>query len=396
MTHLKKTLLACATLSAIAAPGLALAQSSVTLFGVLDLAYENVKTQAGRISGVSPSGNSASRIGFRGTEDLGSGLSAGFWLEGAINPASGIGSSGTTTNNQRSDIAAGGLTFNRRSTVSLTGAFGELRIGRDTTPSWQNYLNADPFAAAGVGTLILDYTGSAATNTFVRASNSLGYFLPANLGGIYGQAMVAFGNQPSNATLNSIDTSSNGRYAGARLGYRQGPLDVAAAYTRTTFAGLTQSLGNNGLAGPGTSGAAAPLAGDLADTSVYGAYDVGAAKVVGIVAQQKLSNVATTGNDLSTKGWSLGVNAPVGAFNVLASLGQVKLGSAKAQKIAIGGIYNLSKRTAAYATFARVSNSGGASIAANSYGSGALSPVTGASNVNGNSTGIDIGLRVSF
>jgi predicted porin len=106
--------------------------------------------------------------------------------------------------------------------------------------------------------------------------------------------------------------------------------------------------------------------------------------------------VATTGNDLSTKGWSLGVNAPVGAFNVLASLGQVKLGSAKAQKFAIGGVYNLSKRTAAYATLARVSNSGGASIAANSYGSGALGPVTGSSNVNGNSTGFDIGLRMAF
>ncbi|MDD0808706.1 porin, partial [Curvibacter sp. RS43] len=203
---MKKSLVA---LAAFSACGLSLAQSSVTLFGVLDLAYENVKTNTGRISGVSPSGNAASRLGFRGVEDLGGGLAATFWLEAAINPASGIGSSGTTTNNQRSDVAAGGLTFNRRATVGLTGAFGEVRLGRDTTPSWQNYLNADPFAAAGVGTLILDYTGSAAANTFVRASNSVGYILPSGLGGVYGQAMYAFGNQASNATINNINTASN-------------------------------------------------------------------------------------------------------------------------------------------------------------------------------------------
>ncbi|MDD0810808.1 porin, partial [Curvibacter sp. RS43] len=71
-------------------------------------------------------------------------------------------------------------------------------------------------------------------------------------------------------------------------------------------------------------------------------------------------------------------------------------GNAKAQKLAVGGVYNLSKRTAVYGTLARVSNSGGASMAAGSYGSGALGPVAGAANVNGNSTGIDFGVRVSF
>ena len=43
------------------------AQSSVTLFGVVDLAFESVKSNAGRQSGIAPSGNTASRLGFRGT-----------------------------------------------------------------------------------------------------------------------------------------------------------------------------------------------------------------------------------------------------------------------------------------------------------------------------------------
>jgi predicted porin len=194
---MKKNLLALAVLSACSA---SFAQSSATVFGVVDLAYESVKTNAGSISGISPSGNAASRLGLRGVEDLGGGMAASFWLEAAINPSSGIGSSGTTSNNQKNDIAAGGLTFNRRSTVGLVGNFGEVRLGRDTTPSWQNYLNADPFGAAGVGTLILDGTGSAYTNTFVRASNSVGYFLPKDLGGVYGQAMYAFPAQPPSTT----------------------------------------------------------------------------------------------------------------------------------------------------------------------------------------------------
>jgi hypothetical protein len=88
---MKKSLIA---LAALAATSAAFAQSSVTLFGVVDLAYENVKTNAGRISGLSPSANSSSRIGFRGVEDLGGGMSASFWLEGALAPMNGSSSSG--------------------------------------------------------------------------------------------------------------------------------------------------------------------------------------------------------------------------------------------------------------------------------------------------------------
>ncbi|MBV8618054.1 MAG: porin [Curvibacter sp.] len=393
MISKKQTLIGLAVLSAC---GASMAQSSATLFGVVDLAYESVKTNAGSISGLSPSGNSASRLGFRGVEDLGGGLAASFWLEAALNPSSGIGSSGTTSTNQTNNYAAGGLTFNRRSTVSLLGSFGEVRLGRDTTPSWQNYLNADPFGAAGVGTILPIYTGNAGTNTFVRASNSIGYFLPAQLGGVYGQAMAAFGNQPNNATTNGVNTSDNGRFASGRLGYAQGPLDVAVAYSQTSFAALTQSPGSNGLFGTGSTGASQPPAGKFTDTSLAGSYKFGDVKVMGLLAQQKLSDVVTAGNNQTTKTWSLGLNAPVGPANLLAALGQATLGSEKTQKLSLGVVYNLSKRTALYATFAHVNNSGGASITAASYSSGSLGAVGGAANANGSSNGYDFGMRFSF
>ena len=85
------------------------------------------------------SGYNSSRLGFRGTEDLGGGMSASFWLEAGVNNDDGTGAA-TSTNNQAiaapAPAVAGtqGLTFNRRSTVSLAGGWGELRLGRDYTP----------------------------------------------------------------------------------------------------------------------------------------------------------------------------------------------------------------------------------------------------------------------
>ncbi|MDD0839079.1 porin [Curvibacter sp. HBC61] len=385
---MKKSLIA---LAVLAASGAAMAQSSVTLFGVLDLGYENVKTEAGRISGISPSANSSSRLGFRGVEDLGGGMAASFWLEAAINPSSGIGSSGTQSNNQAGvgSVAAGGLTFNRRSTLSLSSSFGELRIGRDYVPSFWNTAVFDAFGANSVGAVLANYTGNASAATFVRASNSIGYFLPGKLGGFYGQGMYAFGNRASNEKVGTVDTSDNGRYVGLRAGYAQGPVDVAVAYGKTNYAARTVDFSQ--LAGSGTA-----AAGDFTDVNFGGSYDFGVAKAMGTITNQKINNLVTNGNNKSIKGWSLGANAPIGAGNVLVQYSQVKLDSAKADKWSFGYTYNLSKRTAAYGIVARVGNSGGAAMTAGSFSSGSLSAVTGSANVNKSSTGFSVGLRTSF
>lgn len=393
---MKKSLIA---LAALAATSAAFAQSSVTLFGVVDLAYENVKTNAGRISGLAPSANSSSRIGFRGVEDLGGGMSASFWLEAALSPNSGFGSSGTTQNNQSTTIPAGGLTFNRRSTVSLSGPFGELRVGRDYVPTFWNYTVFDPFGTNSVGSVITAYTGG--VSTFVRASNSIGYFLPGNLGGFYGQAMYAFGNRASTETTAvpaaygaaPVDTSSNGRYIGLRVGYGQGPINTAVAYGRTKYAAGTNTASLLGSA-------AAPI-GDYTDLNWGGSYQFGSIKAMAQYSRQKYQDAIVPGNTVTAKGWGLGADWGVGAGDVLLSYSRVQLGgiagtTPKASKWALGYVHNLSKRTAVYGYYAHVTNSGGAAQTAASFSSGALGAVAGAANVNGSSNGIDIGLRHSF
>ena len=143
------------------------AESSVTLFGVVDnaltLGYGSGPGSADRRQ-MTNSALAASRLGLRGTEDLGSGMTASFWLEAGVSTDSGIGAA-TNSNNQTSGAGtAGGLTFNRRATVSLGGLWGELRLGRDFTPYFRNLTVFDPFETNGVGAaLTLNGATSSAT-----------------------------------------------------------------------------------------------------------------------------------------------------------------------------------------------------------------------------------------
>ena len=114
---MKKSLLALAALTAFT--GVASAQSSVTLFGIVDVSMRNVKNGPTSLKSLSTDGMGSSRLGFRGVEDIGGGLRASFWLEGSL---------AADTGN------ANGQNWQRRSTVSLTGGFGEVRLGRDYTP----------------------------------------------------------------------------------------------------------------------------------------------------------------------------------------------------------------------------------------------------------------------
>ncbi len=357
---MKKTLLAMAVL---AASGAAFAQSSVTLFGVVDGTLAFGKGSVSNLTQLTNSGYNSSRLGFRGVEDLGGGLNASFHLEAGVNNDNGTGAA-TSTNNQavgafdaatgaNSPVRAGtqGLTFNRRSTVSLGGGFGEIRLGRDYTPQFWNHTVYDAFGTNGVGTSQL-LNSSLGGPTAVRASNSIGYFLPGNLGGFNGQVQYAMGENASTG-------AKNGNGFGLRFGYGAGPIAANLAYSRTTYA-----------------------AGNITTTNAGASYDFGVAKISGLYDQDK--NGATTG-----KGFMVGLNAPVGAGEIRGSYGTYKTdaaGTPKTNKFALGYVHNLSKRTAAYATLARVSNSGGAKQALNGSSTAA----------NGSSTGYDFGIRHSF
>lgn len=342
-----------AALLALAA-GTASAQSSVTLFGIVDVNVRNVDNSGvGSNSTLNNNGLSSSRFGFRGVEDLGGGLKAGFWLESDLNPDTG------TTNN------GNGKLFARRSTVSLMGNLGEIRLGRDLTPSGAFTYVFDPFGVIGVGgsANIARYSGQA---TFFRADNAISYFLP-NLGGVYGQAMVGLdeGVNPS-APGTGADRFARS-YTGGRLGYANGPIDVAVSYGSTKV----------DLTG-----------GKFKSTGIGGSYNFGVAKLMSHYYSDRLLT-------LKENRFLLGVSVPLGAHEIRASYvrsdatgGTAAYNASDANQLALGYVHNLSKRTAMYGTVSRISNKGGATFAI----AGGNPGIT----AGGKSSGYELGMRHSF
>lgn len=358
MKSMKKLALAAAALAAV---GSASAQSSVTLFGVVDTDIAIGRGSTADRTQLSNSGNATSRIGFRGIEDLGGGMSASFWLEAALATDDGQGGA-TNSNNQASGAGAAvagrqGLTFARRATVSLAGGWGELRLGRDYTPQYWNLYFADPFGNVGVGLpmpatyLFGGFTGP----TAVRASNTITYFLPGNIGGFFGSAQYYLGENLQNGAA----TEDDGTGAGIRLGYASGPLYASIATSRTEYA-----------------------AGDTRQSNAVATWKFDIAKVGVQVSRDK-------NGPLTGKGWLLGAWFPIGAGEILGSYSRYETtapGNPEGKKFALGYVHNLSKRTALYTTWARLKNGGGAAIALNGS--------TTAPNTS--SSGLDLGVRHSF
>lgn len=372
---MKKSLIALAVLSAA---GVASAQSSVTLFGVVDACYTYGSGSANNISRVGNSCLNSSRLGFRGTEDLGGGLSASFWLEAGVNNDNGTGTASSAANRTlgaaEPAVRTGsqGLTFNRRSTVSLAGkGWGEIRLGRDYTPTFWNETVFDPFGTNGVGTSLLssirNATGPVAGSTQarfnvsgIRASNSIGYFLPGDLGGFYGQIQFALGETASDAGA----TRRDGDSYSARFGYAQGPLNAALAFGKAKNS----------------------VIGDDSMTNLGASYNFGVATGMFNYSRDKitLAGVSTT-----LSGWLLGASVPMGAGEIRASYARSKssaAGTDSTNQFALGYVHNLSKRTALYATYARVSNGNWTNLGLNGA-------TTGFST---NSSGYDLGIRHSF
>lgn len=296
--------------------GHALAQSTVSIFGTVDLNITSAKSGKRSVTSMDQGGNIfPSRLGFRGTEDLGGGLAASFWLESATLPDTG---------------QYQGVGWQRRSTLSLShNSFGELRLGRDYTPSFWNISQFSPFGTVGVGgssNIVEGWPfGLGGAKTLVRANNSVGYFLPRNLGGVYGQFMV------------SMPEGQKGtKYYGARLGYASGPLDIAASYGQTPLEDhrhyRTASLG--------------------------GSYDFGLVKLYANYLMQKAPQDKQTNV-------MLGASVPVGAGVIKASVARSNrsgpgVDADDATQVAIGYVHWLSKRTALYTTWSKIRNRGNA------------------------------------
>jgi predicted porin len=305
---MKKSALALAVLGAFAAS--ASAQTSVTIYGIVDagITFDNGGSAAGSVVRMDSGIQSGNRLGFRGTEDLGGGLTALFVLENGFTIGNGA-------------LAQGGLLFGRQSYVGLGNTYGQVRLGRQYTPGYialRDLIDpmADGFAGAGNRLML---TGS------IRLNNTLDVITSDNLGGFYGEAQYSFGGVAGNSK------ASSGQAIGA--GYANGPFAAKLTY-QTTYDAVGVNSVRNLLVG--------------------GTYDFGVVKAH--------LGYGTNKDDttLDTRDWLIGATLPVTSTStVLASYirkNDRRNANANANMISLAYTYALSKRTNLYTSFARLAN----------------------------------------
>lgn len=306
---MKKSLIAVAALAVVSA---ASAQSSLNVYGIADVVIHKDK---GVSTKMTSGGVSASRLGFKGTEDLGGGLKANFKLEQGINLTNG---------------AASG--FGREAWVGLSGGFGEVQLGNAYT-AYDNVAGAsDPALDANV----IDPTSILASRFYVSNPGSNIAYTTPSFGGFSGGLSY------------SLDGSKN-EVIGLSLSYANGPLAVNLGYQdQEDFANaVLVGIIDNG-------GTLEDVANAVADgnvpaqfTTVNASYDFGSFKLLGGFA-----NVSIDGG-ADAKDYFFGADVPV-ASNVVVSAGYAVSdvdGLEKSKGFGVAAAYLLSKRTTAYAGF---------------------------------------------
>jgi predicted porin len=291
-------------------------QSSITLYGIVDTAIERASNGAGvSVTRLVSGQGSATRLGFRGVEDLGGGLRAIFNLEAAVNADSGNGAG-----------AGGGLTFNRQSWVGLGGNWGQVTFGRQFRPEARAVFGMDPFDAGSVASPPNTYA-----NTVFRADNAIVYETP-RMAGFVGRVMYAFGER-AGGIPGALDD------VGASLQYYNGPLYLAYGYDSLRNATATDRRNWHSLGG---------------------SYDFGAAKLYGAyrIREEGAAN-------LDEANYWIGVGVPIGPLTLQATVGRVNDKTAlnrDAKGHSFGAEYLLSKRTDLYMRYAKLRNENGATF----------------------------------
>jgi len=370
---MKKSLIA---LAVLAASGAAMAQSTVTLYGLIDVSVQSYKANVFTASTTVPntitvanvrqtrlgSGiQNGSRWGLKGSEDLGGGLNAVFDLQSGFNVDTG-------------SSAQGGLLFGRHAFVGLNGGFGTLTFGRHDTSLDDEIGNfvasahnsVDATSGPGVSKAAARVISGATTGTsgatvaaniantadMAATANSVlgnvgawvGYnsrvdnsikFQTANYAGFTGSVTYGLGEDKT-ATVGATHTLSlNAKYA-------NGPIGVLLAYQDEALAkGATQTAINGDI--------------NLKNTLFGATYDFGVAKLYAAYNKAKLE-IGTS--DRKNNEYSVGVSAPVGAFTLRAEYAQSKgdvfsdVGDdIKAKGYDLEVLYDLSKRTTLYTSY---------------------------------------------
>ncbi len=339
-------------------------KTEIELFGVLDASISSYEASgAGSSTRLEPDSNTSSRLGLRGSTDLKDGLKANFWIEAAVSSDNGTGGT-VSVDNKTAPTGGGGLTLGRRATFGLQSSWGELRLGRDYVPTFSNLTTSmHPFGTNGAGssgTMFFPVSaGGTAVRTNVRASNSVGYFLPNDLGGLYGAAMVALGEQ----TQGIAGANDDGDYKGLRIGYRIGNLNMAGATGKTRYATGDYTQSNFGIN-----------------------YKLGDVKLMVLWGENLVGATKTAANMVGTQ-WTIGGGEVRFAYTDLKATGVAN----DANHLALGYVRDLGKGVTWYVTASKVTNKS-EGVSGKQFGVNGFSPA----DKGGSSTGLDVGFCYTF
>lgn len=319
---MKKSLIALAIAGTLA--GSAYAESAVAVYGIVDM---GLVSERGNIGGsfqkLTSGAQSGTRIGFKGTEDLGNNIKALFVLETGIAADAG-------------GFNQGGLAFGRQSFVGLQGDFGTVTLGRQYTPYFLTLNGADPFASGMAGAAI-----NLMANSGIRMNNTVKYASP-NIAGFTGEVAYGFGEV-------TPGQNDNNRQIGAAIGYALNPINVRLAYNIKRNAADTASSKNLLLGAT---------------------WDLQVAKAFVAIAENDgpdsspLPNITnsfgfTPVRSAKSRDYLIGASIPFGNHTFIASYIRKddRTGANNdASQIAVGYTYALSKRTNLYAAWGSINN----------------------------------------
>jgi predicted porin len=330
---MKKSLLALAVLGAFA--GAAQAQTNVTLYGIVDDSITHADQGSGAKSwSMYSGGNAASRIGVKGSEDLGGGTHASFLLENGFGSDDGSAGKVATTRGSAGQPKVIGA-FSRLAYVGLgNNSIGTVRLGRQNTLQKEMFGSIDPFGAAGIAN-IHDFFLFGSMDQ--RQANLVSYFTP-NIAGFHAEAQYGFGEQTGDFHAD--------RQLGGLVGYKNGPLNVQFVYNTVNDKDTT----------------ATPVTDENTKDAILGAtYDFNVVKLHAAYGDQRVTDVPTIGTQ-KNRSYMVGVTAPFGASAIRADYIRNQNRSVDNQDgaaMAVSYTYSMSKRTTLYATYVRSTSDDG-------------------------------------
>lgn len=338
-----------------------MAQSTVTLYGTLDAGYSNsTKTIAGVKNGqaaVSFNNLTSSKFGFKGTEDLGSGMKANFVIESGIssNPGSGFTAGTTTTTTKVGTTIDATSVGNRELNASLQFGGTTIGAGYGGTAIRSIVLGFDPMGGTNFigNTLTTDIQFSSNRATGVGISQAISKELTVG-------AAVSSNVDTKDATT---DVKTGTGYT-LNANYANGPLAIAAATQKSNTSLNSVAEITNGNAALGSTGTKAVAQSDKDTTTsiVAASYDLGMAKLFAQFGTVKtddngVANSIVVGEGKRTA-QTFGLQVPMGNVTLAASVSSgSKTESFKAASngekrdftgYGVGARYALSKRTMAY------------------------------------------------